>query len=479
MKKTERFYFSLFLLIFLNGIIKPVWIFAIDRQVQNHVGIADYGQYFSLFNLSVIFTFLLDLGLTVYFSRQLAIRNISFDDLAGNFLLLRLLLVLVYLLVVFSIALFTGVTRWDIVAYTALIQIFSSLFVFFRSLISAHQWFRADAWLSVLDKTLMIVLCGILLYLPSLLGSISIERFLVLQFSCLAAAMFSAWAYLSLKGISFTPQRNWMPDKTLFRKVLPFGLIILLMSAHSRIDAFLLERIKENGAYEAGLYAAAYRLLDAANMVGFLAASFLLPYIARQWSEQKDITPVVLHSRHFLLMFSIGIVCVIAFLAPWIQQVLYHHQDENEISILQWCLPALIGYSLTQVYGTALTATGHITPFCYLVSLFLLLNIILNLILIPLYGAKGCCISALISQISGGITIAIYATKSLKLNPGYRSLLVYIFTAALVSGFLYVSRNWDISKWLLIVVAAIITLSILAGSRLLGLRSLILQPTNQ
>lgn len=478
MKTPARFYSSLLLLIFLNGIIKPIWVFAIDRQVQNQVGISDYGEYFSLFSLSVVFAFLLDLGLAVYFSRLLAVRDISFDDLAGNFLLLRLLLVLVYLAILFLIAYFTGVRRWDIVLYTGLVQVFSSLFVFFRSLITAHQWFRADAWLSVLDKTVMILLCGTLIYLPNVAGGVTIERFLILQFICLALAMFSAWGFLLYKGLRFKPQNNWMPARDLIRNVFPFGLIILLMSAHSRLDAFLLERVNLNGAYEAGLYAAAYRLLDVANMVGILSASFLLPYIARQWSEKKDINQVILYSRHFLLMFSIGIICVVIFLAPWIQNTLYHHQDIDSVSILRWCLPALIGYSLTQVYGTALTATGNIRPFCYLVSISLIINLLLNLFLIPNYGAFGCCIAALVSQLIGGVIVMVYARRKLHLNADYRSILVYIFTAGILSGFLFAGRQWHIDKWYLISIATVLTLGIMAGSRFLNFRSIILQRTN-
>ena len=42
------------------------------------------------------------------------------------------------------------------------------------------------------------------------------------------------------------------------------------------------------------------RLLDAANMCGYLVASFMLPYIARRWSSHTEINSVVLRCRHFL-----------------------------------------------------------------------------------------------------------------------------------------------------------------------------------
>jgi hypothetical protein len=88
MKETSRFYSSLSLLVLLNAIIKPLWIFGIDRQVQNEVGVAAYGTYFSIFNLSLVLSFLLDWGLTVYYNRQLSAKDAFIADHAGSFILI-------------------------------------------------------------------------------------------------------------------------------------------------------------------------------------------------------------------------------------------------------------------------------------------------------------------------------------------------------------------------------------------------------
>src|SRR5574338_1107463 len=184
MKETSRFYSSLGLLIVLNAIIKPLWIFGVDRLVQNSVGTTAYGTYFSLFNLSIVFSFLLDWGFTSFFNRQLASKEKDFIDHAGYFLLIKFLFLLFYVAVVFFTAWITHIQRWDILFGVIFIQAFQSLFVFFRGVITAHQWFRTDAWLSVLDKTLMIIFCGSLLYLPAAFGAMTIVRFLFVQVSC-------------------------------------------------------------------------------------------------------------------------------------------------------------------------------------------------------------------------------------------------------------------------------------------------------
>jgi O-antigen/teichoic acid export membrane protein len=232
----------------------------------------------------------------------------------------------------------------------------------------------------------------------------------------------------------------------------------------------LLERIHPNGAYETGVYAAAYRLLDAANMIGYLFASFLLPYIAKQWSKQKDIASVILGSRHLLLMFSITITVIVFFLASWIQQILYHHNDENASTVLQWCIPALIGYSLVQIYGTVMTATGQIISFCYIVLSSVVINIILNLLLIPSLGAKGCCIAALASQWFCGITAMLYVNQKIAISIHLRSMIIYIFNTAILSVLLYWGNQLPVSKWLLITVAGMITLLVMIVTQLFSIK---------
>jgi O-antigen/teichoic acid export membrane protein len=465
----QKFYSSLGLLIFLNVIIKPLWIFGVDRQVQNAVGMNTYGTYFSLFNLSIVFSFLLDWGLTTFFNRQLASKKENFIDHAGSFLLIKLLFAGIYIAIVFLAAWFADIKHLDILLSIILIQVFTSLFIFFRGIITSLQWFHTDAWLSVLDKTLMIFLCGSLLYFPAVFGTMTIYKFLFTQVACTTLAMLCALGILFRRGVRFEVKKYSL-NKNLLSAAIPFAVIMLLMSVHYRLDGFLLERMYRNGAYEAGVYAAAYRLLDASNMVVYLFAYFLLPYITKQWSEQKDIQTVILASRHLVLMFSITIAVVVFFLAPWIQHVLYHHNDVNASEVLQWCLPALIGYSLVHIYGTTMAATGYILPFCYITLIAVVINIGLNFFLIPSLGAKGCCIAALVSQWFCGFASMQYINQKMGTSIHLRSLLIYIFTAVILSTFFYWSNNLAISKWLLITAAGMITLLMMLITKLFSIK---------
>ncbi|MBK8505532.1 MAG: hypothetical protein IPL46_27045 [Saprospiraceae bacterium] len=61
MKKL--FLSNLVLVIVLNASVKPLYIFGIDRGVQNAVGASAYGLYFALFNFVYLFQILNDFGI--------------------------------------------------------------------------------------------------------------------------------------------------------------------------------------------------------------------------------------------------------------------------------------------------------------------------------------------------------------------------------------------------------------------------------
>jgi O-antigen/teichoic acid export membrane protein len=469
--RHSKFYSSLLLLIVLNVIIKPVWIFGIDRQVQNITGVAEYGIYFSLLNLSIVFGFLLDWGLNSFISRELAAKKTELQQQLGSFLLLKFFFFFIYAIIVLVVAKLSGVKYWNILWGVIIIQFLTFLFLFLRNVITANQWFKIDAFLSVLDKSLMVLICGVFILLPSLFGSINIQRFLTAQIISTSIATAIVIIILLSRKIYFKKPSIRFFSPSVLLSVLPFAFVIFFMSVHNRLDGFLLERMHHNGAHEAGIYAAAYRLLDASNMVGYLIASFFLPFVARLWTEGKSLQEIILQTRHFQLMFAVTVSAVAIIMAPWLQRILYHRNDNYDIQIMQWCLPALVGYGFTQVYGTVMTATGSVIDFCYLNFVAVVLNILMNLFLIPKYGAFGCCLAALVSQLCLGISTMIFVHKKFGISIGVKSLIFYVLNGLIICTILYALMQTSINNLFLLPVAALIAIIIMWFSKMISLNS--------
>jgi len=453
--KAASFFKGLSTLIILNLLVKPVWMFFIDRQVQNTVGHEAYGRYFAVLNLSYVLFFVSDAGLSNMVNQRLAAGNrLHIPQLFR----LKAVMMLLYVILCVFIGWLTGISQWSYLLYVLTIQVFTSLFVMARNMVTGYQLFTTDAWLSVIDKTLMTLICGFILY-TRFFGPMDLDLFLQVQAFCTAIAAVTAFVVLGRKN-GFTKGKP-LELEALLRSILPFALIILLMSVHYRLDGFILERLHYRGAEEAGIYASAYRLLDASNMVGYLSSAFLISFIARHLGDRAFVDEAVLNTRHGLFFFVTGIVCFTCMYAPWLQQLLYHSDDPYQREVIRYCIASLPGYFLVHIYGAVLTAARKFRPYLALLMLSVLVNTVLNLILIPRYGALGCCYAAMASQYFCGLACILVANRHEGLHLHYRSLMVYLSLAVLLVGFFYFAKGAGINVWLTGVIAAAFTLLLL------------------
>lgn len=453
--KSTRFFKGLSWLIILNMLVKPAWLFFIDRQVQILVGYEEYGRYFAILNLSYVLFFLSDIGISNMLNQRMA-NHLPLNVI--QLLRIKLLLLLVYFTIFCFIGWLTKISHSYILFYVIAIQCLTSLLIFFRSIVTAHQYFSVDAWVSVIDKSLMILFCGSILY-TSFFGTISLLLFLQVQMICTAIAGLVAFLFIVKKGLMVTIGKENI-DK-IIKLVMPFACITLLMSVHYRVDGFLLERIHHNGAMEAGVYASAYRLLDAGNMVGYLASSFLVAFVARNFKEKDTLEDAIFNTRHLLMFFSLGTACFVAMFAPWIEQLLYHTNQRYNISVIQLCIASYPGYCLVHVYGSVLTGSAKFSQFISMLVLSVVLNLGLNIILIPIYGAVGCCVAALASQYFCGIATLISATKTLQISYNTRSIFIYLLFAGSLILFFYFGKNATMNVWVILAIAVVVSLFVL------------------
>src|ERR1019366_9241981 len=86
----------------------------------------------------------------------------------------------------------------------------------------------------------------------------------------------------------------------ILKKSLPFAILMMLMACYNRLDTVMLERMLPDGAKQVGIYAHGFRLLDAANMIGFLFAGLLLPIFSRMLKYKESVEALVKLS--FLLL---------------------------------------------------------------------------------------------------------------------------------------------------------------------------------
>jgi O-antigen/teichoic acid export membrane protein len=452
----HRIFFSnLLFSLLLNLLIKPIAIFGIDAQVQNVVGLDNYGLYFSLLSLSLILNILMDLGINNYVIKTVAKNQAEAKTQIGTVLVLRLVLFLFYLGFLFGIAFLLG---YDSVALKLLFllglnQLFIVFIAYFRGFFSGLQHYKLDSFFAVLDRIILIFTAGSVLLLstgykmtiPLYVGLQTVGYFL----TCLFAFIF----FKRLVG-----KIHWKIDvqhfKSVLQKSLPYALLIILMSIYTRIDGVLLHELGANGNMQAGIYAKGFRLLDALYMFGMIFAGLLFPMFSNVLQESvQKVRELVLLSANFLMSGVIVVVFIIILHDQKILQLIYTSFEGAELPFI-WLMLSFIGIAMNFVFGTLLTANGNLKELNIISAIGVVINISLNIFLIPEYGAAGAGFTAFITQMIMAITQFVLCAKNFQLNIGFfqigkwllfilsvmGSILLFLFSL-LTSGNNYLSNS--------------------------------------
>lgn len=431
---NREFIVNILFLVFINVLIKPLFIFGIDLEVQNRAPEGDYGLYFALLFLAYIFQIICDFGIQNFNNTHVSRHPQLLAKYFPNLFALKIILSLAYMLL-------APLGAWLIFGYgprelpLLLVLLFNQALIqmtfFLRSNISGLGHYRLDSFLSALDKGLMLLTCGVLLW--GFPGDLSMESFALAQTLALLAAMLIVFMLLRRKvTFSLRPSwaRNWRAGRPallfLFKKSMPFAIVILLMTAYTRLDAVLLERLLPDGKLHADVYAGAYRLLDACNMFGYLFATLLLPMFARLLQTSPDGTaarPLVSLSFKLIWAGSVTLATAVFFARAELIQLMMPERASayrwDTLGLLIW---TFVPVSATYIFSTLLTAGGQLGRMNRFFAVGIALDVLLNLLLVPLFQALGAAAAALLTQLFIAGAMVWLSVRQFHYRPNPKSL---------------------------------------------------------
>lgn len=475
--KQKDFIFNICLLLFLNLLVKPFWLLGVEVGVQNQVGAADYGLYFAVFNFTYVFYMLLDMGICNYNNRTIARNNQLLDKYLSSIIVLRLILCLVYFAVIYTVALVIGYRgmQLKLLFWIGFNQFLNATMLYLRSNVSALLMFKTDSCLSVLDRLLAILFCGMLLWGHITDKPFQIEWFVYCQTAAYLLSIAVALAIVLKKSKLRKLTWNKKLSLLILKKSLPFALLTLLMAFYNRIDSVMIERLLpvDIATTEAGIYASAFRLLDALVMIAYLFSVILLPLFSKMIKDKENIQPIVRTSFSFLYAFAIGATVVLVCYREPILAWLYDDHVEQSASVFALLIPCIIPIAFTYVFGTLLTANGSLKKLNITAMAGIVVNILINIILIPRYQARGAAVASLCTQSVVSLLQFFIAVKELRVPLRSMPWLPCLFFTALIVAATLLSRQYlhlEILYTLLILVAATLLFGLL--TRLIDIRAL-------
>ncbi len=473
----RKFVTNLLLLLFLNLLIKPVWIFGIDLVVQRTVGVREYGFYFVILNFSFLFNILLDMGITNFNNRNIAQHNHLLNKHFSGILVLKLLLGLLYILIAFAVAwiLQYDAAQFRLLGWLAFNQFLLSFILYLRSNISGYLMFRTDSLLSVLDRMLMILFCGMLLWGHVTTAPFRIEWFVYSQTAAYAITASLAFMVVVKKARFRRLNWHWPFFLMIMKQSMPFALMVLLMTFYNRLDPVMLERLlpEKTGNEQVGIYASGFRLLDAANMIAYLFGVLLVPIFSRMLKKRQSVEDMLKLSFTLIITPAIIIGLSLLFYSRELMDLLYDTHIDESTAVFRLLIPGFIAVSTTYIFGTLLTANGNLKQLNLIALSGLGVNLLLNLVLIPRMLACGSAIASLVTQFTMALLQVIMVQRIFRFRVNYRYLLTLaVFIAGIVIlnilsrafpfhwAFLPEGRAWLGNFGLLIIAAALLALTL-------------------
>lgn len=193
-------------------------------------------------------------------------------------------------------------------------------------------------------------------------------------------------------------------DSLAWRRTSVMGVAWFCTMAFNSIDMLMLGVMAN--PRQVGLYSAAYRILNQVLYTYYFMTSVLYPYLARQEKSQRR---RMLQPRILVTLVGLGIVVatVVTVVRRPVMEVLFGPDFLPAtilLMLLAWAIPLDF---LTSYLANAYIAWGMEKKILLCTAIAAGTNVVLNLIWIPVYGAKAAAVNTLVSYVVLLLSLAI------------------------------------------------------------------------
>ncbi|MBK9737307.1 MAG: polysaccharide biosynthesis C-terminal domain-containing protein [Saprospiraceae bacterium] len=222
------------------------------------------------------------------------------------------------------------------------------------------------------------------------------------------------------------------------------------MTAYNKLDGVMLGSLINDHNYQAGIYATAYRFYDAANMIGYMFAALLLPMFAANAEQMAVLNTLLDVGLKYVVITAVMIILSCFYYGDIIMAIMFDDYTSEFFIVLRILISSYLMVAIAYIFGTMLVACGKVKTLNYIFGIGLLVNIVLNIILIPRYQAIGAALSTLITQSFVMIGQVIIVRMSLKIGIQLKEILRLILFTVLSTVIFIGFKSMTTGHWYLI-----------------------------
>jgi O-antigen/teichoic acid export membrane protein len=387
-------------LLLISQIIGYVLSLFSVAYIARYLGAAGYGIISFAFAFTTLFSVLADLGL-----QYLVVREVARDkSLAPKYLANVNLMKIVLSFITFGlIALTINLMGYPqqtiyIVYIIGLSVVCGSLASTFYSIFQAYEKMEYQSLGQVLSAALMFV--GVILAVKYHISIIGFSSLYVLAgvVSLIYAIGIFRWKFSS--SPSWSRQKiamDWGFWKMTIKEALPFGLSSIFVTIFYWISSVMLSSMK--GDVDVGWYNAAFRMVLVLLYIPTALNIVIYPLMSRFHLSSQDALRLS-YEKYFkyMLILAVPIGVGTTLLAHRIIVLIFGSQYSPSAIALQILVWAAASIFLGAAFYQLLQSTNNQRKGTIAAAMCMVINIALNLLLIPGYGYKGAAIATLATE---------------------------------------------------------------------------------
>ncbi|RLG23827.1 hypothetical protein DRN77_03705 [Methanosarcinales archaeon] len=363
--------------------------------IARKLGDVAFGKYSFVLAFTAVFAVFSDLGYNTLLIREVARDESQADKYLNNILSMRLLLSLI-IFVLITIIINVMDYPADVKNITYLFAIYILILSFsdaFKVTFRAFEKMKYESGITVLSNAVRVSL-GLLVLL---LGYGLLELALVFLVSGIFDFLIS-FLICEKKFVKSQIELDLNFWKSTIRIALPLGLLSIFGLIYVRIDTLMLSMMK--GDAVVGWYNAAYKLVLGFKPIPQLFMNAIFPLMARYYvSSNESLRRGYEKSFTYLLILGLPLATGITLLADKIILLLYGEQFVHSVIALQILAWDTLLIFICMPIDFMLVSMNKQNQMAAIVGGCALLNIILNLILIPSLSYIGAGIATIITEI--------------------------------------------------------------------------------
>ncbi len=415
--------------LFIAEVVDKSLLFLFIIILTNYLGDTKFGIYSFAFAFVGIFSMLSNLEMNTFMVREIARDKSKTNMFVNNIITLKFLLSLFVftfvLLIISFLNRFSALTI--IIALVMVHEILTEILLTITAMFNAHEKMQYTLFAKIIEKIFSVSLSFFILYmgyeLKMLISILILSKLLTLGYCYLVSIR---------KFIKIMPSFNLKFCTYTVRTSLPFWFNLIFYRLYTRTDTIMLSMLK--GFAVTGWYNAASKLIEALSFFPNIIINSVFPVMSR-YHQSSKILLKVLFEKTFYYLFVLGfpLTLSITLLADRFILFIYNDQFIKSAIILRVLAWSVLFIFINSSLGYLLNAINKQAYFTASNGVCALVNVILNLILIPKYSYLGAAIATVITQILNFSLLYAFTAKS-----GYKLNLIKTTYKPVISGILMV-----------------------------------------